>query len=198
MYEEIRTAEEVFTLCDVEVETVRRAAIARARPFDPTKRTYTAGELRTYGVVREGYNKQELRDRGVYPKPVSSLDVETTMRQSALPLDAPFGSGVRKYELPIDMFPMRIAKTIFPPGSVVAPHVHPPHTEEDPGGSLRIVIKGRLFYDGREYGPGDWFFVPNGVAYQFTSDPIEETIVMYEYRFFGAEKGNRFSHPHEV
>ncbi|HET9225049.1 MAG TPA: cupin domain-containing protein [Thermoanaerobaculia bacterium] len=189
---------DVFYLCEVEIETVRRAAEVRDLPFDPTKRSYTSEELRPYGLVREGYNKLELRERGIRPQPVSSLDPEVEALQSALPLQTPFATGIKKFELPIDMFPMRVAKTIFPPGSVVEPHVHPPHNQTDPGGSLRVVVKGRLFYEGREYAAGDWFFVPNGTPYQFTSDPNEETIVMYTYNFFGAEKGNRFSHPHAL
>lgn len=114
-----------------------------------------------------------------------------------LPIDAPFGdSGVRKYELPIDMLPLRVAKTIFPPGSRVASHVHPKHSEDAPGGGLRIIVAGTVEYAGRTYGPGDWFFVPNGTPYEFVTDPHRETIVFYKYNFFGMEDGNRFSHPH--
>jgi len=194
----ISSEELTFELSDVEVETVRRAAVARGMGFDPEKRQYKSHELQAYGLVREGYNRTELHDRGIRPVPVSSLDVETNGVEPALPLDTPFAAGIKKFELPIDMLPMRVAKTIFPPGSVVEPHVHPPNSESDPGGSLRVVITGRLFYEGREYSSGDWFFVPNGVPYQFTSDPFQTTVVMYTYRFFAAEKGNRFSHPHNT
>jgi hypothetical protein len=189
---------EIFHLCDVEVETARRAAFDRGLPFNPEKRAYTRQELGLYGMVREGYNREELRARGVLPRPVSSLDASTTSAEASLPLETPFGSAIRKYELPIDMLPMRVAKTIFPPGSVVKRHVHPPHTNEDPGGGLRIIFSGKIFFEGREYGPGDWFFVPNGTPYEFTTAPDQDTIVFYKYRFFGAEQGNRFSHPSDV
>ena len=60
---------------------------------------------------------------------------------------------------------------------------------------MRTVLKGALYYAGRKYGPGDWFFVPNGIPYAFQSDPDVETVVMYKYRFFKLKEGNRFSHP---
>jgi hypothetical protein len=60
------------------------------------------------------------------------------------------------------------------------------------------VVKGTITFKGRDYKAGDWFFVPNGVAYSFTTDPANETVVFYKYAFFGFEDGNRFSHPHEA
>lgn len=183
-----------FELCDVEVETLKRAAADRGIEFDESKRVYSRDELERFGIVREGYNRDELRSRGVVPTVVSSHTV-TREQEDALSVGRPFAKGIRKFELPIDMFPMHVAKTIFPPGSVVERHVHPPHTVDAPGGGLRVVVSGKVFYDGREYSSGDWFFVPNGVAYEFTTDPNEETIVFYSYNFFGSERGNRFSHP---
>lgn len=191
-------ADDTFHLQDVEVETVRRAAAERNLLFDPEKRTYSRTELARFGVVREGYSRDELRARGVFPRVVSSLDGATDLAKNSLPLETPYGSGIRKWQLPIDMLPIQVAKTVFPPGSVVTRHVHPPNTEEDPGGGLRIVVSGSISYDGRSYGPGDWFFVPNGTPYQFTTDSDQETIVFYTYRFFGVTEGNRFSHPHDV
>ena len=189
--------DEVFDLCDVEVETVRRAAEERGLSFDRTKRQYTRAELSHYGIVREGYNREELRARGVVPRPVSSFDV-TREEEDALTIGRPFANGIRKFELPIDMLPLHTAKVIFPAGSVVKQHVHPAHSPEAPGGGLRIIVSGTIRYDGRVYGPGDWFFVPNGTPYEFTSDPTHETVVFYKYHFFGCEPGNRFSHPSEV
>lgn len=188
--------EYVFELCDVEIETLRRAAIHRGIPFDPKRRKYSGQELKRYGLVREGYNRSELRDRGIVPGVVSSLDSSTDEAMKRLPLETPYGEGIAKYELPIDMLPLRVAKTIFPPNSHVTKHIHPPHAEESPGGSLRIVVSGSIDYDGRTYGPGDWFFVPNGVAYEFHSDRNVDTVVFYKYAFFGVEDGNRFSHPY--
>ncbi len=43
----------VFNLSDVEVETLRRAALERSLSFDPDRRTYSATELSEYGLVRE-------------------------------------------------------------------------------------------------------------------------------------------------
>jgi hypothetical protein len=185
----------IFNLSDVEVETLRRAAFDRNLPFDPTRTAYSSEELSLYGLVREGYTRAELRARGIYPKVMSSLDESTSDAQAALRLATPFGSGILKYELPIDMLPIRVAKTVFSPGSVVTRHVHPPHSDESPGGGVRIVVSGHVLFEGRRYHAGDWFFVPNGTAYEFTTSPDEVTIVFYSYSFFGAEKGNRFSHP---
>jgi hypothetical protein len=184
-----------FTLSDVEVETLRRAAVDRGLPFDPLRSVYSFKELSLYGLVREGYTRAELRARGIKPAVVSSLDESTYQSQSTLCLATPFGGGIQKYELPIDMLPIRVAKTIFPPGSVVTRHAHPPHSEESPGGGVRIIVSGHVLFEGRRYEAGEWFFVPNGTPYEFSTDPEGTTIVFYSYSFFGAERGNRFSHP---
>ncbi|MCU1320356.1 MAG: hypothetical protein JWM43_5 [Acidobacteriaceae bacterium] len=187
-----------FYLSDVEVETLRRAAKERRLPFDPQRRSYSRTELADYGMVREGYTREELRELGIGPEAVSCFDERAMMAEELLPVETPFGSGIKKWQLPIDMMPMRVHLTVFPPNTTVRKHVHPASTPEAPGGGLRIVSKGRIFYEGREYGPGDWFFVPNGTAYAFTTDPDTPTIVFYKYAFFGFEQGNRFSHPHGV
>jgi hypothetical protein len=187
--------DEVFYLCPVEIETLRRAAAHRGMSFDPEQLRYSSSDLRRYGLVREGYNRQELRERGVESQVVSSLDTETALLMQRLPLETPFGEAIQKYELPIDMLPLRVAKTIFLPGSHVKSHTHPPHSVEAPGGGLRIIASGSIEFENRKYSAGDWFFVPNGRAYEFVTDPHIETIVFYSYAFFGLEDGNRFSHP---
>lgn len=192
---DIYANEERFELSEVEVETLRRAAKARGLAFDPDRTSYNHSELAAYGLVREGYTRSELRGRGIYPGKVSSLDAETDRKMKSLPLETPYGKGIEKHELPIDMLPLRLAKTVFPPNSRVTSHVHPPHTDEAPGGSLRIVASGTIYYEGRAYCAGDWFFVPNGEAYEFTTDGEVPSVVFYSYAFFGVEQGNRFSHP---
>lgn len=187
--------EEVFDLSDVEIETLRRAASERSLPFDAERRVYTRKQLSEYGMVREGYTREELRELGFGPEEVSCFDDRAIAAQELLKVDTPFGSGIQKWQLPIDMMPMRVHQTLFPPSTLVESHVHPANTPDAPGGGLRIVTKGKILYKGREYGPGDWFFVPNGVPYTFTTDPAGPTVVMYKYAFFGFEKGNRFSHP---
>jgi|ERR1700735_3983701 len=187
--------EELFELSDVEVETLRRAASERCLPFDASRRVYTRKQLSEYGMVREGYTREELRELGFGPEEVSCFDDRAIAAQELLKVDTPFGSGIQKWQLPIDMMPMRVHQTMFPPSTLVKSHVHPANTLDAPGGGLRIVTKGKILYKGREYGPGDWFFVPNGIPYTFTTDPTGPTVVMYKYAFFGFEKGNRFSHP---
>lgn len=187
---------EVFELVDCEVETLRLAAEARKLPYDPLKRKYNRAELQRYGLVREGYTRQELRERGIGPGAVTCFDELAQKASSLLPVETPFGTGIKKWQLPIDMMPLRVFQTTFPPNSHVSSHVHPPHSEEAPGGGLRIVTRGSINYKGRRFGPGDWFFAPNGEPYEFDTDPEVETVVFYKYAFFAIEQGNRFSHPH--
>lgn len=137
-----------------------------------------------------------MEEIGIKPSVVTSHDSIEEKSKDILKVDTPFGSGIEKWQLPIDMMPIRVAKTIFLKGSVVDAHVHPESTEKDPGGGLRMIATGSVLYKGKKFNPGDWFFIPNGVPYEFTTDANEETIVFYTYRFFGAIEGNRFSHPH--
>jgi hypothetical protein len=62
--------------------------------------------------------------------------------------------------------------------------VHAANTVAEPGGSMRTVLKGSISYAGKEFGPGDWFFIPNGIPYSFKTDEYHETVVMYKYAFF--------------
>lgn len=187
---------ERFALSDCEHETLRRAAKDRSLPFNEDKREYTSEELATYGLVREGYNRKEMRERGVTPSVVTCFDPIALAAEKEMPLDTPFGNGIRKWQLPVDMMPIRVAKTVFQKNTHVTPHIHPEGEPDNPGGGLRIVTKGSVTYNGREFGPGDWFFVPNGIPYEFVTSSLDETEVMYTYAFFRAEEGNRFSHPH--
>lgn len=186
-----------YSLSDCELETLTRAAMHRGLQVDEDRRQYSATELANYGLVREGYNRREMIAAGVTSTVVSSFDPIAEQAEHLMPLDTPFGSGIRKWQLPIDMMPIRVAQTVFPPNAIVTPHVHPEGEDGNPGGGLRIVTKGAVFFNDREYGPGDWFFVPNGVPYTFTTSTTSETVVMYTYAFFAVAKGNRFSHPHE-
>ncbi|MGO7538681.1 cupin domain-containing protein [Rhizobium ruizarguesonis] len=185
-----------FVLSDVEVETLRRAAADRNLEFEPERRNYKAGELQVYGLVREAYNSDELREAGVRAdRVVTSFDWEAQRARDQLLVDAPFAGGIRKWQLPIDVCEWRAFISEFPPGTLVEPHVHPANTSEKPGGSLRTVLKGSLSYAGKTFGPGDWFFIPNGVPYSFRSDSKVQTVVMYKYAFFAVVEGNRFSSP---
>lgn len=188
--------EEVFELIECEVETLRRAALERGLPFDPLRSIYKASELKAYGLAREAYNQQELRARGILPATVTSFDDVAGKAESLTPVETPFASGIRKWQLPIDMLPLQTMKTVLPPGTVVTSHTHPPHSKDSPGGGLRIVTSGSIEFRGKKFGPGDWFFCVNGEPYEFVTDPSEETVVFYTYRFFAVEEGNRFSAPH--
>lgn len=93
----------LFNLSDVEVETLRRAALERNLSFDPYRRTYSSAELSEYGLVREAYNSQELREMGVpNNRVVTSLDFEASSAREKLLVDAPFASTIRKWQIPVD------------------------------------------------------------------------------------------------
>ncbi len=189
----------VFNLSNVELETLRRAAVERDLPFDSNRKTYKASELKDYGLVREAYNSSELKQLGISSsRVVTSFDSDVARVKQDLLVDAPFAGQIRKWQIPVDICEWRVFITEFPAGSIVEPHVHPKNTDEEPGGSMRTVLKGAIHYAGREFGPGDWFYIPNGVPYSFRTDPEKETVVMYKYRFFGVAEGNRFSHPIEI
>lgn len=187
--------QEEFELSDVEMETLRRAALERHLPFDKNRRNYLKSELILYGMVREAYTRDELTRVGFGPGAVSCFDDCAKKAEEILIVDTPFGNGIKKWQLPINTKQMRIVQTFFPPNTVVESHVHPENGPDDSGGGLRIVTRGKIFYKGQEYGPGNWFFIPNGVPYSFTTDPDGPTIAMYKYAFFGDDRENRFSHP---
>jgi hypothetical protein len=86
----------IFNLSEVEVETLRRAALERNMPFDPSRTEYSASELSEYGLVREAYNSAELRALGVSNnRVVTSFDFEASSARDKLLVDAPFASKIR-------------------------------------------------------------------------------------------------------
>lgn len=188
-----------FELNEVEIETVRRAALARSMEFDPAKRRYSALELDSFGIVREAYNEDELKAFGVdRNRIVTSFDQLTAAAQQNLRVDAPFGTSCKKWQLPIDVHEGRTFITEFEKGSFVEPHVHPENNQHNPGGSLRTVLTGGVKFQGKNFGPGDWFYIPNGVPYTFKVSDEETTRVLYTYAFFGVSDGNRFSAPEDL
>lgn len=196
---QVDSPEAIFELSDVEVETVRRAALERSLPFNPHKLTYSGAELRLYGVVREAYNSAELRAFGIRnDKVITSFDVQAEEARHTLLVDAPFATSIKKWQLPVDVCEWRVFMAEFPENTLVQPHVHAANTPTEPGGSLRTVLKGSITYAGKTFGPGDWFFIPNGVPYSFRTASGAPTTVMYKYAFFAVAAGNRFSHPVEI
>ena len=148
-------------------------------------------------VTREATMSDEKFVWKVYSESVRHLlSGQIDEAEKLLPVDTPFGSGIKKWQLPIDMLPQRVLKTVFPPNTKVKSNIHPEHTEESPSGGVRIVVSGEVYFKQKKFGPGDWFFAANGEPYEFTTHPTEETVVFYNYAFFAVEEGNRFSHPH--
>jgi hypothetical protein len=105
-------ADEKFDLNEAEVETLRRAANRRKIRFDPNKKNYSKTELAQFGLVREAYTTEEMRAAGFGPDPVTSFDDKAKLAQELLKVDTPFGSGIRKWQLPVNMLEIRVYETV--------------------------------------------------------------------------------------
>ena len=165
-----------------ELAIVEEAAKDAGIPFDPNRKVYTMGELEPLGVVREAYSAEEVRSRGLGSTGVvTSFDEVAHKAETELAIGAPFASSARKWQLPVDVPGFRLVTTVFPPGSVVGNHTHSVLDPEVKSGGFRMVISGSIEFEGKRYGPGDWFFIPNGTPYSFSTDPDVETKENYWY-----------------
>lgn len=198
--------DEKLKLTDKELELVARTAKAQGVAYDPKKDDYTENELRQqFGIVRESYNREELEAKGMVAKGVvTSFDRIAERAMTELSISPPFARGIQKWQLPVETYDSpRIMTTVFPPDTVVTPHVHPKPTGPDipddfDGGSFRIVTRGSITFEGRKFGPGDWFYIPNGTPYTFTTDPLVETHEAYWYQYDVWVPKQRFSAPEEA
>jgi len=163
--------------------------------IDATKIDITEEELKELEFVRENWSIEEIQQKGLaVDGVVTSFDEVAKKAESELVVDAPFADGIHKWQLPINLPGFRVVMTRFPPGTVVKAHQHPSIPGFSSCGQLRVVVKGSITYDGKVYGPGDWFYIPNGIAYSFTTDPNEETLESYHYQYNGiAQQPLRFS-----
>ena len=174
--------ENTIILDERELQIVREKCEELNQFFDPKKNEYTLEELGAIGIVRESYSVKEMRSMGFDNSGVvTSFDQVASLAQEKLKIGAPFAKGVTKWQLPIDVEGIRIMTTVFPPNTTVLSHVHSVLDENVKSGGLRIVVTGSIIYEGKKYSPGDWFFVPNGTAYSFTTDPKKETKENYFY-----------------
>ena len=64
-------------------------------------------------MVRKAYTTEELRAAGFGPDPVTSFDEKAKAAEELLKVDTPFGSGIRKWQLPVNMIEMRVYETVF-------------------------------------------------------------------------------------
>lgn len=161
-----------FELSNNEMEILRHAALDRSLPFDSEKRIYSNAELKNFGMVREGYNMKEMDSLGFKPGIVTSFDKSVELAKTELRVETPFANNIVKWQLPL-FWGLKFHMTHFPPNTVVHSHKHPDipfFHEEGPAGGLRIVIAGKIIFEGKEFFPGDWFFVPNGIPYSFRTD----------------------------
>ena len=163
--------------------------------FDASRTDVTEEDLRGLKFVRENWTQEEIQQKGLAKDGVvTSFDKVAKKAESKLAVDAPFADGIQKWQLPIDLPGFRVVMTRFPPGTVVKAHAHPSIPGFSRCGQLRVVVKGSITYDGKVYNPGDWFYIPGGVAYSFVTDPKEETLESYYYQYNGiAQQPLRFS-----
>ena len=179
-----------------EASLMRAVAASRGMSIDPDRSEYAWSELESFGFVRENWSVEELRDRGFTGETVvTSFDEDARRAEEELLVDVPFAPGVQKWQLPIGLPGFRVIMTRFPPNTEVQLHEHPNFDGVSACGQLRVVVKGSITYAGKRYGPGEWFFIPNGVPYSFVTDPEVETLENYYYQYNGATMPLRFSSP---
>jgi quercetin dioxygenase-like cupin family protein len=165
------------------------------KSIDAARIDITEEELKALGFVRENWTIEEIQQKGLAKDGVvTSFDKVAKKAESELVVDAPFADDIQKWQLPINLPGFRVVMTRFPPGTVVKVHKHPSIPGFSRCGQLRVVVKGSIIYDGKVYKSGDWFYIPNGIAYSFTTDPNEETLENYYYQYNGiAQQPLRFS-----
>lgn len=171
-----------IVLDDYELKTVQEQALIHNSKFDPNKREYSIKELADLGIVRESYSLQELNEQGFASSGVvTSFDEIAIRAEQELQVGAPFAKEVKKWQLPINVIGFRMMTTVFPPNTVVLPHVHTILDQDIKSGGFRMVVQGSITFEENKFLPGDWFFVPNGIPYTFTTDPDVETKENYWY-----------------
>lgn len=191
--------DDLVTLDENEMEIAAIAAKEKGMDFDKSRNQYSISELAAYGLVRESWSVNEMREKGFSNEGVvTSFDDDTLRAENDLRVDAPYADGAQKWQLPIALPNFRIMMTRFPPNTVVEPHVHPDIDDITKCGQYRIVIEGSITYNGKKYGPGEWFFIPNGVPYSFVTDPDVETLENYAYQYNRRNMPVRFSNPRPV
>jgi hypothetical protein len=189
----------LITLNEDERNLVATVLKNRGVNVDDGKIEYSTDELETLGFVRENWSQEELVDKGFGAQGVvTSFDQSAGRAQEELCVDVPFAAGVQKWQLPINLPGFRVIMTRFPPNTVVQLHEHPNFDGVSACGQLRVVVAGSITFDGRKYGPGDWFFIPNGVPYSFVTDPDVVTLENYYYQYTGRTMPMRFSSPQPV
>lgn len=171
------------------------ASQSKKSSVNATSSEISEDQLKQLKFVRESWSQEEIQQKGLAKDGVvTSFDEVAKKAESELAVDAPFADGIQKWQLPIDLPGFRVVMTRFPPGTIVKDHQHPSIPGFSRCGQLRVVVKGSINYDGKVYKPGDWFFIPNGVPYSFTTDPNEETLENYYYQYNGiAQQPLRFS-----
>ena len=193
---------DIIVLNDYEIEVVRRVLEEKKLSFDNNKRTYSIEELLSIGIVRESYSLKELYEKNIINSGVvTSFDDVSERAKKELKVNVPFSREVEKWQLPIDLPGIRLIKTVFQPNTVVLPHVHQILDPSLKNGGFRMVVQGSIHFEDKNYLPGDWFFVPNGIPYSFKTDPDVVTMENYLYMYGGPaddEKILRISNPKPV
>ena len=188
--------ETIVTLNDNELAILIEAANDKGIPINKARREYSDAELSTFGVVREHYSADEIRQRGFSSnKVLTSFDEDAERAMRELQIGAPFAKNIRKWQLPIDLQNFHMVTTVFPPNTVVEEHVHPVLDSTAKSGGCRIVVTGSIIFKGVTFMPGDWFFIPNGVPYSFATNPVVETTENYWYEHIIHATAVRFSAP---
>ncbi|MGE5049056.1 MAG: hypothetical protein ACM3PC_10830 [Deltaproteobacteria bacterium] len=110
------------------------------------------------------YVEQQLRKARLDPDAaiMTSRDPKAIKAKGLLKtLNSP--PGFEKWQLPFSFFhPTNFYVTVGKPGSRVPSHSH------DEGAGMRFILDGSITFNGKRLGPGDWVYIPKGMAYRFT------------------------------
>ncbi len=192
-------SKDTILLDEFELSIVKDEMSNRNMMFNESKNEYTMEELNSIGIVRESYSIEELHQKDFDTQGIiTSFDDVAKMAEEKLVVGAPFAKGVKKWQLPIDLIGFKIITTVFPPKTTVLPHVHSVLDENVKSGGFRMVVSGSITFNGKKYLPGDWFFIPNGIPYSFTTDENIETRENYWYGHRHREGAVRISSPKAV
>jgi hypothetical protein len=128
----------------------------RSPNWEPNRRSFYQGRP---------YVELQLKKAGLDPDAgiFTSRDAKA---QSAMRLLKTLNSppGFEKWQLPFAFFnPTNSYITVGEPDSKVKPHAH------KEGSGMRFILEGSFVLNGQNLMAGDWFYIPEGAEYSFTT-----------------------------
>jgi ChrR-like protein with cupin domain len=133
------------------------------RPDDSLLERDDKDEVRGVRRVKDALQKHGVRygNRVITSRDKGMDAIRNDLKRTGMP------PGVEQWQVPIVVKPSGDALSFtgrMEPGAEVPEHAHPHPV-------YRIVIEGSLEYGDLTLKPGDWMFVPAGLAYSITAGP---------------------------